>query len=38
MAGGFQQSRVHSRHLSLMLKAIDEGLLDPKISIEKRKD
>jgi cation diffusion facilitator CzcD-associated flavoprotein CzcO len=38
MAGGFQQSRVHSRHLALMMKAIDEGLLDPKVSIEKRKD
>jgi putative flavoprotein involved in K+ transport len=38
MAGGFQQSRVHSRHLSLMIQAIDEGLLDPKINVDKKKE
>jgi hypothetical protein len=38
MAGGFQQSRVHSRHLALLIKAMDEGLLDPQINVEKRKD
>lgn len=36
MAGGFQQSRVHSKHLSMMIKAMDEGLLDPQINVTKR--
>ena len=37
MANGFQQSRIHSKHMAMMMKAIDEGLLDPNINIEKKK-
>jgi putative flavoprotein involved in K+ transport len=36
MANGFQQARIHSKHVALMIKAMDEGLLDPKINVEKK--
>ncbi|GAA1022287.1 FAD-dependent oxidoreductase [Acrocarpospora pleiomorpha] len=37
-AGGFQFARIMSRQLSLLIKAIEEGLVDPNISVEKKKD
>ena len=36
-AGGFQIARISSRQLSVIIKAIDEGLIDPKISVEKKR-
>jgi putative flavoprotein involved in K+ transport len=36
MAGGFQQSRVHSKHLAMLIKAMDEGIIDPSINVEKK--
>ena len=36
MAGGFQQSRVHSKHLALMIKAMDEGMIDPGINVARK--
>ena len=35
-AGGFQQARIHSKHLALLIKAIDEGIIDPHISVERK--
>lgn len=36
-AGGFQIARIHSLPLSLLIKGIEEGLVDPAISIAKKK-
>ena len=36
VAGGFRDARIHSKHVALMITAMEAGLLDRKINVENK--
>lgn len=38
VANGLRLSRIFTKHVALLIKAVDEGLLDPRVNVEKKQD